>query len=153
MHLTPGDQQNLKKVGKELANGLWTYLPRIFDENLVPAKNSQNGEPLSVYGATRLYLYSIDKSITHLPWVKTNRFILHALELITQDQVLSQKSGVQSFLFTDRYRLLKPTITDLAFQMIANSPVVETIPAKTRANLRARFADDCESYLTPPQGQ
>ncbi len=152
MHLTPGDQQSLKKVGKDLTNTLWDYFPKMFAETLIDISGSNTNKSLSVYGATRLFLYSIDKAVSQLPWVSTNRFVLHSLDLITQDQVLSQKSGVQSFLFTDRYRLLKPTITDLAFQMIANSPVVDTIPVKTRENLRNRFKSDCESYLTPPTG-
>ena len=146
MNLTLTDPKSVKRVGRELADNLWTFLPLFFAENL-NSKGSASG--ISVYGATRLFLYSIDRSITQLPWISTNLLVLQALELITQDQVLSQKSGVQNFLFSDRYRLLKPTITDLAFQMIANSPVVESIPAKSREQWRLKFSSDCESLLTP----
>jgi hypothetical protein len=146
--LTSADDQQVKKVGKDIANILWAYIPKMFDQGLVEYQKQR--PELSTYSAVRLFLYALDRGVVGLPWIRVNRFLLKSLEAVAEDQVLSQQPGVQNFLFGNRYRLVKPTIPDLTFQMIANSPSFNELSAGYRARLRSAFDSDCESYLIPP---
>lgn len=132
-----------KIAGRELAENLWQYLAKIFANEV----NFGQATALNTYSATRLYLYSVDRSIVQLPWGDTSRFLLKSLEFVTRDQVLSQKPGVQGFLFKDRQRLIKPTITDFVFQIVASSHAIEEIPKETAEKLRREFERDLGTLL------
>lgn len=134
-----------KEVGRQLSENLWQYLQLIFDPELT---DNRTGPPLSTYAATRLYLYSIDRAIVQMSWVRPSKFLLKSLELITEDQVLSQKQGVQNFLFVDPQRLIKPTIPDFTFQIIASSHALEEIPQATRIRQQAEFARDVNQFFS-----
>lgn len=142
------DDPKIKTVGRDIASTLWDYLPNIFDERLIEVRDAR--APMSTYVATRLFLYALDKSVVELPWVHLNHFMLKTLDQVAQDQVLSQQPGVQAFLFSNRYRLVKPTTPDLINQIIASSPAYLEAPAAYRERLQTEFSSNCESYLTPP---
>lgn len=146
--LSSENPPNPKLVGRALVESLLEFLPQIFDKNLADNRTSDAAQ-LSVYSAARLYLYSIDRAMTQLQWVKPSQFLMKSLQLITEDQVLSQKQGVQNFLFNDPQRLIKPTIPDFTFQIIANSPSLADIPKESRVREREQFEKDLDRLLTP----
>lgn len=136
-----------KVAGRALAGGLWDFLPRILDDELM--ESHVPGAPeLTVYAATRLYLYTIDRAISQMQWARPSRFLLKALDVITLDQVMSQKPGVQSFLFTDPNRLIKPSIPDFTFQVISSSHALNTIPKEARERQRIKFDHDVNKYFS-----
>lgn len=141
--LSPKSGLDPKLVGRALAENLWTYLPAMFAEEV----NRNHSDPISTYSATRLFLISVDRSMLQMPWMNSSKFLLRSLELITRDQVLSQKPGVQNFLFADPQRLVKPTITDFVFQIIASSHAAEEVPAETKKRDRATFEGQSASGL------
>jgi hypothetical protein len=141
--LAPKSDLDPKVVGRKLADNLWNYLPAIFADEV----NRNYEYQLSTYAATRLFLYSIDRSVLQMPWMNSSRFLLKSLELITRDQVLSQKPGVQNFLFSDRLRLVKPTITDFVFQIIASSHAAEEVPEESKRRERVEFESAGGKYL------
>jgi hypothetical protein len=148
VQLGPDSESNPKAVGRALAENLMDFLPKIFDGELVDNR-IPDAPNLTIYAATRLYLHSIDRAMTQMQWVKPSKFLLKALELITEDQVLSQKPGVQSFLFTDPQRLIKPSIPDFTFQIIASSHALEEVPVETRQKQREQFANDVDRFISP----
>jgi hypothetical protein len=148
VQLGPDSQSNPKAVGRELGENLLGFLNKIFDGELVDNR-IPDAPTLTIYAATRLYLHSIDRAMTQMQWVRPSKFLLKALELITEDQVLSQKPGVQSFLFTDPQRLIKPSIPDFTFQIIASSHALEEVPAETRQKQREQFARDVDRFISP----
>lgn len=139
---------NPKEIGRELTNSLWDFMTRIFDAELAENRDP-NAAQLTVYSATRLYLYTIDRAMTQMEWVAPSKFLLKSLELITEDQVLSQKPGVQSFLFTDPQRLIRPSIPDFTFQIISSAHALEEVPQTTRAAQRAAFERDLKRLIAP----
>jgi hypothetical protein len=144
-HLKPADEFDTKLIGRSLVSNMWSYLPQIYSDQAAAPGQPQ----LSTYAATRLFLYSIDRAMVLLPWVNSSKFLLSSLSAITQDQVLSQKPGVQSFLFGDSQRLIKPSITDFAFQILASANLFESIPATAREKMRRDFSSEFDSYLAP----
>lgn len=150
VQLESDTQSNPKEVGRALGENLLRYLPKIFDSELIDNR-IPDAPTLTIYAATRLYLHSIDRALTQMQWVRPSKFLLRSLELITEDQVLSQKPGVQSFLFTDPQRLIKPSIPDFTFQIIASSHALEEVPAETRDRQRAQFAEDVDRFISPTQ--
>jgi hypothetical protein len=140
--ITPS-RDNPKLISKELVNILWDFFPEVLTSQESNGNLDESSSYLSVYGATRLYLYSMDSVISKLPWVANSQFLLAALDLITQDQVLSQKPGVQDFLFTDPQRLMKPTLPDFAYQIIDGSQAFHAIPEHTHQHMKKDF----ENYL------
>lgn len=139
---------NPKEIGRELTTSLWDFMTRVFDAELAENRDP-NAAQLTVYSATRLYLYSIDRAMTQMDWVAPSKFLLKSLELITEDQVLSQKPGVQSFLFTDPQRLIRPSIPDFTFQIISSAHALEEVPQQTREIQRATFERDLKRLIAP----
>lgn len=135
------DIQNLS-TGLKLSDQLWDYLNRIFKTS-DPTPNMS----LSVYSAMRLYLLSLDRAIVNLPWVPTSRFLIQAVDLITQDKVLSHKPEVHDFLFTNPEGLIKTTLTDFAEDYIASSKSLKEIPDTTRKNLNESFIKNRELLI------
>ncbi len=135
-----------RRAGTALAHLLWDYLPKIMSNDLA-LRSSETAAQLNIYNITRLFLYALDRSIVQLPWVPTARFLLSSLDMITQDQVLSQKAGVQKFLFTEPHRLINATLTDFSFQVIANSQAFENISVPARKKLREEFTQTIENVL------
>jgi len=127
-----------KQTGKLVGEQLWNLIPKMFESNAFP---NEAQEVVNVYFVTRLYLHAMDKALIGLPWVRISRFLLQSLRMITEDQVLSQKAGVQNFLFINPYRLLKPTLPDLAFQILANSDALEHMTSQTRENLKSQYVE------------
>lgn len=146
--LGPDSPSNPKEVGRSLAENLLGFLPKIFDGELIDNR-IPDAPALTIYAATRLYLHSVDRAMTQMQWVRPSKFLLKSLELITEDQVLSQKPGVQSFLFTDPQRLIKPSIPDFTFQIIASSHALEEVPAETREKQRVEFATQVDRLISP----
>lgn len=141
--LKPQSELDPKRAGVQMVDDLWELFPRIMAEYRPGAD-----EPiLSTYAATRLYLYAVDRAMMQLPWVESATFMLKALEMITQDQVLSQKPGVQAFLFTDPHRLIRPTIPDFVDQIITSSHSLVEVSVEKRQRDRDDFARDQDKYL------
>lgn len=139
---------NPKDIGRELTSSLWDFMTRIFDAELAENRDP-NAAQLTVYSATRLYLYTVDRAMTQMEWVAPSKFLLKSLELITEDQVLSQKPGVQSFLFTDPQRLIRPSIPDFTFQIISSAHALEEVPRQTRDAQREAFERDLKRLIAP----
>ncbi|PWU16903.1 MAG: hypothetical protein C5B49_09870, partial [Bdellovibrio sp.] len=136
--LSGGTIMDPKLVGRQLTNNLLEFFPRLFQAEAtepLPEGISQ----LSIYEATRIFLFTVDRAMMQMKWVHTSRFLLKALELITEDQVLSQRPGVQSFLFTDTERLIKPSIPDFTYQIIASSNLLENFSPEAWSKQRNDF--------------
>lgn len=146
--LPASDHKDIREIGKELTNFMWEYLPRMLDDHL---KEARAGAPtLNSYAAARLFLYALDRAILKLPWVAVNNLMLKSLDLVSQDQVLSQAPGIQGFMFTNRYRLLKPTTSDLINQIVESSSTYQEATPSYRERLRSEFNDNCKLLLSVP---
>ncbi len=141
--LTPKSDFDPRLVGRVLADQFWNYLPKVFGNEV-----SSGGPVLTSYAATRIFLHALDQAVIDQPWVHTSRFLLKSIDIIMKDQVLSQKPGIQMFLFTDPQRLIRPTITDFALQVIASSKAFEELPADAKARYLEEYVRDQELFLS-----
>lgn len=147
-HLTPQLPPDSKQLGKALSENFHDFIVRIVDKNLVESR-TPNIPPMTFYAATRLYLYSLDRTMLRLNWVRSAKFLLNALDLITQDRTLSQKAGVQSFLFKDPARLIKPSIPHLTTELLGSVEALDEISPETRRAQAEEFSRAVNQYLSP----
>lgn len=140
--LGPKSDLDPRIVGRVLADQFWNYLPKVFGNEV-----SSEGPVLTSYAATRIFLHALDQGVIDQPWVHASHFLLRSIDIIMKDQVLSQKPGIQTFLFTDPQRLIRPTITDFALQVIASSKAFEELPADAKARYLEDYKRDQEAFL------
>lgn len=135
---------NHRTAGRELVQVLWDYLNDAFSGKL--AVNAEEVQ-LDPYAATRLFLYTLDQAVLAMPWAPTSQFLLDALAIVSRDQVMSQRPGVQAFLFSDKQRLVTATLSDYAFQILDSTEIIDRIPEATQVDMEKYFADNIDRYV------
>lgn len=137
-----------EESGLKLARILVNFLQELFDNGLLEQVQMEQFERITTYDAVRLFLITLDKAITRLPWTKALFFSIGFLELATKDMVIGQSPGVQHYLFQSKTAaLLRPVTQDALRQMLVGSPAFDMFGRDLEGKLAERFKNRCERML------
>ncbi len=142
--------QPARAMGAFQANLFLDFYEDLFRAGLTETTSPQNFADLTTYDAARLFLLSLDKAITKLPWGRIESFLLRGLEIATRDMSLGQLQGVQHYLFTSKLSLVRPTSHELLLQMAANSEAFRSWDDLKRGRTKQGFLTKCSKLLVQP---
>src|SRR5258708_6971423 len=112
---------------------------KLYDQSLVEVINGDKYAQMTVYDTVRLFLITVDKAITKLPWGRSLRFLVSSLEMATTDMALGQLPGLQNYLFTSKASLVRPQTPELALQIATNTEAFKEWPEEQRNRLASHF--------------
>lgn len=136
-----------KTVAVELVNEYWRFSAKLYDLDLEEMRNSKSFAQMSSYDHARLYLLSLDRALTRLPWGRLTEFLVQVMDLAGQDLSLSQRTPFQDFLFRSQYSPVNTVTPDSVLALIRSTTAFKNMPENRESFYEERFSKNCQDFL------
>lgn len=119
----PGNEPQLNiELVSQFGDVLDTFQDRfITNMNYIENISPTNYGPISTYDSTRLFLYSLDKAISELPWDEITLFLIESLRTLAGDKSIANTPNSQFWLFYNNKSLIRPVARDPLLEMIKSA--------------------------------
>lgn len=138
-----------KALVKRLSDLFFEFRQEVYGDDLIEVIDADRYAPMTAYALARLYLYTVDRAISRLPWGEVIQFFSRASEAVVDDMVLSQSPGFQYLLSESKRSPFRLRTNDYLLSLVSNFPAFDQEFGQLRDGQRRRFNDECSRLLQP----
>lgn len=137
----------MRQFGDELLSVYRRFSQRLFESRLLEMTETENYQNPTVYDSFRLFLQVMDKALTQLPWVKSQKFILDGMLRATGDLNFGQLPGVQHYFFKSRISATRPAPKNFTFQVAQSSADYKEWDAHYVSKRERSYLSGCPKFI------